>query len=120
MKPNQKSEEEMREVLVRPPQPPTHEARPRSRARGLLSVGRRASRVAQTQKYGKHVRQSQAQREQMSSFLTSMKNHDEEQQRRFDQVLYAGKAKVKRHYAHDAGSDDDQSTIKNAITNAPK
>ena len=82
----------------------------------------RTSRAApQTQKYGKHVRQSQAQREQMSSFLTSMKNHDEEQQKRFDQVLYAGKAKVKRHYAHDAGSDDDQSTIKNAIPNsAPK
>ena len=119
MKPNQKSEEEMREVLVRPPNLRLTK-RARDRARGLLSVGRRARRVAQTQKYGKHVRQSQAQREQMSSFLTSMKNHDEEQQRRFDQVLYAGKAKVKRHYAHDAGSDDDQSTIKHAITNAPK
>ena len=101
MAPNQKSEAEMREVLV-------YRASS-SVVASMLVVS--SPRFAQTQKYGKHVRQSQAQREQMASFIQDMKNHDENQQKRFDQVLNAGKSKVKRHYAHDGGSADDQSYL---------
>ena len=64
-----------------------------------------------TEKYGKHIRHSQEQRENMSKFLTNMKNGDVEQQKRMDEVLRGGSKTVKRQHVDDPGSSDDTSTV---------